>query len=67
MNPETKAEGLRRNHFFGTYSLGPYLILNPPFTKYLLRLLGLDDALAFEEEAMEAYRYRWNELTRVSN
>jgi CobQ-like glutamine amidotransferase family enzyme len=65
MNPDTKDEGLRRNHFFGTYSLGPYLIMNPPFTKYLLRLMGLEDRLCFEAEAMEAYEYRRDELRRT--
>ncbi len=65
MNPDTRAEGVRRNRFFGTYSLGPFLILNPPFTKYLLRLLGLEDALCFEKEAMEAYEYRCRELRDI--
>lgn len=65
MNPDTKYEGLRRNHFFGTYSLGPYLIMNPLFTKYLLRLMGLDDSLCFEREAMKAYEYRRDELRRT--
>jgi len=65
MNPDTKYEGLRRNHFFGTYSLGPYLIMNPLFTKYLLRLMGLDDSLCYEREAMKAYEYRRDELRRT--
>lgn len=62
MNKDTKKEGIRKNNFFATYSLGPYLILNPLFTKYLLRKLGLEDKLAFEENIMEAYNYRKNEL-----
>ena len=37
-------------------------MLNPLFTKYLLRLLGHDDTLAFEEEAMEAFQYRKEHL-----
>ena len=65
MNPDTKWEGLRRNHFFGTYSLGPYLIMNPLFTKYLLRLMGLDDSLCFEADAIKAYEYRRDELRRT--
>ncbi|MDO4518656.1 MAG: hypothetical protein Q4B78_05545, partial [Bacillota bacterium] len=64
MNPETKAEGVHINNFFATYSLGPYLIMNPLFAKYLLRKLGLDDTLAFEAEAIEAYEYRRDELRR---
>ncbi len=62
MNPNTKAEGIRRNNFFATYSLGPYLIMNPLFAKYLLRKLGLDDTIEFEAEAVEAYEYRKAEL-----
>ena len=62
MNPDTKLEGIRRNNFYATYSLGPYLILNPYFAKYLLRLMGLPDALDFEAEIIEAHEYRKNEL-----
>lgn len=62
MNPDTKKEGINVNNFFATYSLGPYLILNPYFTKYLLRLMGIPDNLKFEKEIIEAYEYRLNEL-----
>lgn len=61
---ESKHEGFRHKNFFGTYVLGPLLILNPPFTKYLLSLLGWKSTLAFEKEAMEAYDLRLNELRR---
>lgn len=64
MNPDTKAEGIHKNNFFATYSLGPYLIMNPLFAKYLLRKLGVNDTLAFEAEAIEAYEYRRDELRR---
>lgn len=65
MNPESNLEGIHKNNFFGTYSLGPFLILNPNFTKYLLRLMGLSDSLIFEDEIMEAYRYRLEELYKT--
>ena len=39
--------------------------MNPPFTKYLLRLMGLDDSLCYEREAMQAYEYRRDELRRT--
>lgn len=65
MNPETKKEGIHVHHLFATYSLGPFLILNPLFTKYLLRLMGLADKLIFEEEIMDAYAYRLAELRRT--
>ena len=65
MNPDTKFEGIHKNNFFATYSLGPYLILNPYFAKYLLRKMGISDKLAFEDEIIEAYNYRLNELRRT--
>ena len=62
-NPDVTAEGIRKNNFMATYVLGPLLILNPPFTKYVLALLGEDDRpLVFEEAAMEAYRLRLEEF-----
>lgn len=62
MNPDTMKEGIRVNNFFATYSLGPFLILNPYFTKYLLDLMGISKELEFEKEIIEAYEYRLNEL-----
>ncbi|MBQ1409918.1 MAG: hypothetical protein IIY94_01395 [Oscillospiraceae bacterium] len=55
-------EGFRYKNLFATYLLGPFLILNPPFTKYLLRLLGQKDTLAFEKAVTEAYAYRRDHL-----
>lgn len=52
-------EGLRRNNFFGTYLVGPFLVINPHFTKYLLSLMGVKSPkLAFEEVIIEAYERR---------
>ena len=65
MNPDTDKEGVHVKNFFGTYSLGPYLIMNPNFTKYLLRLMGLKDDLLYEKEVQEAYQYRLEELRRT--
>ena len=65
MNPQTQSEGIHIGNFFATYSLGPYLILNPLFCKYILRKLGLNDDLCFEKEAIEAYQYRLKELSRL--
>lgn len=65
VNPDVKEEGVRRNNFFGTYSLGPFLILNPLFAKHILRLIGLEDTLCFEKEIVEAYEYRLAELSRT--
>ncbi len=52
-------EGVRTHHFFGTYLLGPVLILNPEFTRYLLSCMGVESpAPAFAEEAQAAYEAR---------
>lgn len=61
--PGAEWEGLRRGNFFGTYLLGPLLILNPDFTKYLLSLLGAPaDTLPFEKELYAAYEKRLAEF-----
>lgn len=65
MNKDTKDEGIHYKNFFGTYSLGPCFIMNPLFAKYILRKLGLNDALLFEKEIIEAYEYRKDELNRT--
>lgn len=52
-------EGVHLNNFFGVYLLGPFLVLNPLFTKYLLNLLGLKKVtLPYESVVMEAYQNR---------
>ena len=59
LNRKAAWEGIRLHNFFGTYLVGPILVMNPPFTKYLLCLLGAGDVpLAFEKENMEAYAQR---------
>ena len=64
LNPEIMQEGVRRNNFLGTYVIGPVLVLNPPFAKWLLKEIGAGDVeLAFEKEAMEAYEARVKEYS----
>lgn len=59
LNPDTDKEGIKINNFYATYVIGPILLLNPPFVKYLLDSIGLKKYnLAFEKEAMDAYEYR---------
>ena len=59
LNKKCPFEGVRAHNFFGTYLLGPLLINNPPFTKYLLSRLGVDSpTLAFEKEVQAAYEKR---------
>ena len=53
---ESNLEGIRIKNLFGTYLIGPLLIINPKFTKYIMRLLGEDNPeLQFEKEAMDCY------------
>lgn len=59
LSPGEKQEGIRVNNLMATYLIGPLLVTNPPFTKYLLKLLGQGDVkLAFEEAALDAYNDR---------
>ncbi len=59
INPDSKYGDLRKNNFIATYYLGPFLVLNPQFTKYLLSLMGIENArLAHEETAIAAYNER---------
>lgn len=61
--PGIMKEGLKKNNFFGTYTVGPFLVLNPLFVKYLLKLLGVEKpVLAHEEVIMAAYQQRLAEF-----
>lgn len=65
LNPDIKEEGIRKNNFMATYVIGPLLVLNPPFTKWLLTEIGAGEnpALAYEKAAMEAYEARVSEYS----
>lgn len=66
INPESKLEGIKKNHFFGTYVTGPILILNPLFTKKILSILEVEESkVALEEDCMAAYEARLEEFKRV--
>jgi CobQ-like glutamine amidotransferase family enzyme len=56
--PGAAVEGFRRKNLLATYLTGPLLVLNPPFTKWLLRQMGAPDTLAFEAAAMANYEKR---------
>lgn len=59
LNSGCNFEGVRKNNFFGTYLIGPLLILNPDFTRYLLKCMGVSEPkIAFEKEAEAAYEQR---------
>lgn len=63
LNPDNMLEGLKENNFFGTYCVGPFLLLNPLFVKHLITLLGVSKpALAYEATIMESYEKRLAEF-----
>ncbi len=65
LNKDTSLEGIKDHNFIGTYILGPILILNPLFTKKILKMMGCkDDNIAFEDEVMQAYNQRLEELKK---
>lgn len=67
INKKTKLEGVRINNFFSTSMVGPFVMMNPPFVKYLMRLLGIaEPRLVDEDVAMAAYSARLADVHRLS-
>ena len=64
LKTKLNTEGIHYKNFFGTQVLGPILILNPLFLKYLLSLLGKKDKLYLEDLMIEAYDKRLKELEK---
>ncbi len=68
INNTTIFEGIKQNNFFGTYVIGPLLILNPLFTEKLLKTMGVETPkIAFKEDVIAAYEERlrkYKELTK---
>ena len=65
LNKESKLEGIKKNNFIGTYVIGPILILNPLFTKKVMKILGAEQEVALEEDVMAAYEERLKELKKL--
>lgn len=57
-------EGIHYKNFYATYLLGPFLIMNPMFTKELLVKLGLDNKLIYENDLISAYKERINHFKK---
>lgn len=57
-------EGIHVKNFFGTRMLGPILVLNPYFTKSILKLLDYEKPLPYEEELIIAYEKRVKEYQK---
>ncbi|NLZ74878.1 MAG: hypothetical protein GX914_00065 [Erysipelotrichia bacterium] len=54
-------EGVMYKNFFGTYLIGPLLVLNPHFSEYLLKKLKVEYQLPFKKAIEEAYDIRVKE------
>ena len=58
-----EGEGIRVGNFFGTYLLGPLLVNNPLFARYLLDIAGAEyESLAEEAYALDCYYDRLKEF-----
>lgn len=56
-------EGINYKNFYATYLIGPILVLNPKFTKLILKKMGYTGKLCFEKDIMAAYEHRLKELS----
>ncbi len=65
LNKESKLEGIKKNNFIGTYVIGPILILNPLFTKKIMKMLGQEKEVALKDDVMAAYEARLEELKKL--
>ena len=66
INKKSKLEGVRIKNYFATSMVGPFLMMNPPFVKYLMALLGVKEPkLEFEETNMAAYERRRADIIRM--
>lgn len=62
-NGETTFEGFRVNNLIATYLLGPLLVVNPDFTRWLFDKIGAKDTpLLFEEDMRKAFDIRLKEF-----
>lgn len=56
-------EGFKRNNLIATYIIGPFLVVNPLFTKqWLSEIANQEIKLPFEDVAMECYKTRLAEF-----
>ena len=66
INKDSNLEGIKENNFFGTYLIGPILILNPLFTKKIIEKMGITKTqVAFEEDVFAAYKQRLEEFKNL--
>ena len=61
-NKDDRYEGIHDHNLFATYLLGPFLVLNPLFTRKLIRMIDENNELVYEEELLQAYNKRVEEM-----
>ena len=67
INAKSKLEGVRINNFFSTAIVGPFLLMNPGFVKYLMKLLGVENPkLKYEPVIMDAYARRLADIEKMA-
>ena len=67
INKDSAFEGLRIKNFMGTYLIGPLLVINPEYTKYILRLLEIKNPkISFEKESNICFKQRLEEFKKES-
>ncbi len=59
---DSRNEGIKYNNFYGTYLIGPLLILNPNFTEYLLKQMNVEYDLLYQQAVKDAYGIRLKEF-----
>ncbi len=63
MNPDCDWEGFKKNNLYATYMIGPFLVVNPIFTKqFLSEIAKKEITLPYEDIAMECYKNRLAEF-----
>lgn len=66
INRNSMSEGVRINNFFSTSLVGPFLVMNPLFVKYIMKLLGIEEPqLAYEDVIMAAYESRLSDIEKL--
>ncbi len=63
--PDTMLEGIHIDNLVATYMLGPILVANPDFSKWLLKKIGVSEpVLPFENALYESYEAKRKEFQR---
>lgn len=62
MDEEAKGEGIHYKNFFGTYLIGPLLIMNPDFTLEFMKNFIKKPSLKFYDEMKQAFDIRLKEF-----